>query len=96
MQSFQEAVDARLAAEKVLHDGFVHAYYLWKERSAQDSEWASSHPFYYNVERCERGVPGAEQHECGRLTEKAEKGELKAGYEKTAENKTGNGSADDV
>ena len=48
---FQEAVDARLAAEKVLHDGFVHAYYLWKERSAQDSEWASSHPFYYNVER---------------------------------------------
>lgn len=48
---FQDAVQARLEAEEILHDGFVHAYYLWQEKSEEDSEWAQNHPFVYEVER---------------------------------------------
>lgn len=47
--TFEEAVQARLEVEKILHDGFVEAYYVWEERALSDPAWAKSHPFYYNV-----------------------------------------------
>ena len=49
--SFDEAVDARLQAEKLLHDGFVQAYRAWEARSADDPDWAEAHPFYFRVTR---------------------------------------------
>lgn len=49
--SFDEAVDARLQAEKLLHDGFVQAYRAWEARAADDPDWAEGHPFYFRVTR---------------------------------------------
>ena len=49
--SFDEAVDARLQAEKLLHDGFVQAYRAWEARAADDPDWAEAHPFYFRVTR---------------------------------------------
>lgn len=49
--SFDEAVEARLEIEQILHDGFVEAYYLWEECAVLDPAWAEAHPFYYDVEK---------------------------------------------
>lgn len=51
--TFEEAVQARLEAEGILHDGFVEAYYLWKECASLDPLWAEKNPFFYNVKRAE-------------------------------------------
>lgn len=48
-KSFQEAVDARLDAEKVLHTGFVQAYGDWQAVADTDPGWAAENPFYYRV-----------------------------------------------
>ncbi len=47
---YDAAVSARMEAEKLIHEGFIRAYYDWKER-AEDSQWAKTHPFVYNVEK---------------------------------------------
>lgn len=47
--SFDEAVQMRLSAEHLLHDGFVEAYYEWKKKADADPEWAKEHPMSYNV-----------------------------------------------
>ena len=49
--SFDAAVEARLQAEALLHDGFVQAYRAWEARSADDPGWAEAHPFYFRVTR---------------------------------------------
>lgn len=49
--TFEEAVQARLEVEKVLHDGFVEAYYLWEEHASSNPLWAEKNPFYYDVEK---------------------------------------------
>ena len=49
--SFDEAVEARLQAEKLLHDGFVQVYRAWEARAADDPDWAEAHPFYFRVTR---------------------------------------------
>lgn len=42
--TFEEAVQARLQAEKLIHDGFVKAYYAWQEQGGVG-------PFIYEVEK---------------------------------------------
>lgn len=42
--TFEEAVRVRLEAEKLLHDGFVKAYYAWQEQGGDE-------PFIYEVEK---------------------------------------------
>ena len=49
-RDFGEAVEARLAAEKVLHDGFVAAWREWERKAEADRAWADSHPFHYEAE----------------------------------------------
>lgn len=49
--TFEEAVQARLEVESILHDGFVETYYLWEERALADPAWAAQNPFYYNVKK---------------------------------------------
>lgn len=49
--TFEKAVQVRLKVEKVLHDGFVEAYYLWAKRAAAEPLWAEVNPFYYNVKK---------------------------------------------
>ena len=51
--SFEEAVEARLEVEKILHDGFVDSYEKWKKKARKEDEWAKNNPFYFKVEKTE-------------------------------------------
>lgn len=42
--TFEEAVQARLDAEKLIHEGFVKAYYTWQKQGGDE-------PFVYEVEK---------------------------------------------
>lgn len=46
---FQDAVNARLDAEHILHDGFVKDFRKWEEKAKQNKEWSEDHPFTYDV-----------------------------------------------
>lgn len=48
--NYEDAVQARLEAEEIIHQGFLEAYYRWKEKAA-DPEWAKANPFVYEVEK---------------------------------------------
>ncbi len=48
---FDDAVQARMEAEKTLHDGFVNAYYQWQEKAQENPVWAENNPLIYDVER---------------------------------------------
>lgn len=50
-RNFSEAVQARLSAEQLIHDGFVKAYYVWKNKAEQDEQWAEENPLVYDVEK---------------------------------------------
>ena len=47
--TFEEAVNVRLNVEHQFHDGFVKAYYEWKEKAETDPAWAEQHPFRYEA-----------------------------------------------
>lgn len=49
--TFDDAVAARLEAERLLHDGFVEAYKRYAERAERDPEWAGKNRFFFHVER---------------------------------------------
>lgn len=53
--TFEEAVAARLEAERILHDGFVDEYAKWSEKAKTDTKWAEDNPFYFKVEKTENG-----------------------------------------
>ena len=46
-----DAIQARLDAEAVMHDGYVAAYDKYLERAEKDPAWAELNPFYYKVYR---------------------------------------------
>lgn len=49
--SYDKAIEIRLNAESVLHDGFVQAYERWQAKGKKDPEWAKDNPFFYKVIR---------------------------------------------
>lgn len=49
--SFEEAVQKRLEIERLIHDGFLKAYYTWAEKIETEPEWADSHPLVFEVEK---------------------------------------------
>lgn len=49
--SYEKAIEIRLNAESVLHDGFVQAYESWQAKSQKDPEWAKDNPFFFKVIR---------------------------------------------
>jgi len=49
--TYEEAVQARLDAEEVIHNGFVRAYYAWLDRAKKDDAWAEANPFVYDVHK---------------------------------------------
>ncbi len=51
--NMEEAVRARLEAERLVHDGFVSAYREWEEKKKQDPAWAGEHPLVFEVEQRE-------------------------------------------
>ena len=48
-ETFEEAKEARLTAEKKLHDDFVLAWEKWNSLAANDSDWAEDNPFIFDV-----------------------------------------------
>lgn len=50
-RTFEEAVSARLEAEKIIHEGFLKAYYVWEEKAKKYPEWAKGNPLVFNVEK---------------------------------------------
>ena len=46
---FNEAVEARINAERLTHDKFVHEYHLWEEKAKADPEWGELNPFRCNI-----------------------------------------------
>lgn len=53
--TYTEAVDARLQAEEAIHDGFVKAYYSWKEKEEVSPGWGDNHPLVFEVDKKENG-----------------------------------------
>lgn len=49
--TFAEAVQARLAAEQELHEGFLAAYAAWEAKKEADPDWAAEHPFHFSVQK---------------------------------------------
>lgn len=48
-ESYQEAVQARLNAEHMIHDSFVEAHQLWESMAQKDPGWAEKNPFEFEV-----------------------------------------------
>ena len=46
---YRDAVDARLQAEHLVHDGFLAAHRKWESMAEQDPEWQSGNPFRFDV-----------------------------------------------
>lgn len=50
-EDFQEAVEVRLEAEHLVHDGFVKAYKFWQEKGKENPGWGKIHPLIFEVEK---------------------------------------------
>ncbi|WP_087223080.1 transcriptional regulator [Blautia sp. An249] len=50
-ETFEEAVRVRMEAEKLLHGGFLKAYYQWKEQAEKNPRWEKENPFSFQVEK---------------------------------------------
>ena len=50
-ETFDEAVQARLEAENIVHGGFLKAYRIWEQRSKAHPEWAEENPLIFNVKK---------------------------------------------
>ena len=46
---FENAVEARLEAEKNIYGEFLELYHEWEKKSSDDPEWARRHPFSVSV-----------------------------------------------
>ena len=54
-RDFDEAVQARLEAERTLHQGYINAYGAYQRQAAADPAWAEANPFVYQVARTDKG-----------------------------------------
>ncbi len=46
---FDNAVEARLEAEKNIYGEFLDGYHKWEKRADSDPEWAKKHPFTFSM-----------------------------------------------
>ena len=53
--SMEKAVQARLKAEKEIHEAFVERYHIWKEKADADLEWGRKNPLVFQVLKEEGG-----------------------------------------
>ena len=49
--NYDEAVQARLAAENLIHNGFIQKWKEWNEKEKEDPEWGKEHPFVFDVKK---------------------------------------------
>lgn len=44
-----------MEAEKLIHDGFVKAYYMWNQKAKDNTQWAAANPLIFEVEKQKGG-----------------------------------------
>ena len=49
--NYDEAVQARLAAENLIHNGFIQKWKEWNEKEKEDPEWGEKHPLVFDVKK---------------------------------------------
>ena len=49
--NYDEAVQARLAAENLIHNGFIQKWKEWNEKEKEDPEWGKEHPLVFDVKK---------------------------------------------
>lgn len=54
-EDYEDAVQARLIAEKKIHGAFLRANEIWQEKYLQDPEWGEKNPLVFEVSK-ENGV----------------------------------------
>lgn len=47
--NYDEAVQARLAAENLIHNGFIQKWKEWNEKEKEDPEWGKEHAVHFSV-----------------------------------------------
>lgn len=55
-KTFEEAVQARLEAEELIHGGFVKSYRLWSQKAKEDADWAEKNPLIFEVVKEKDGL----------------------------------------
>lgn len=50
-KTFNEAVQARIEAEELIHNGFIRQYNQWIPRAKLDPAWAEENPLIFEVEK---------------------------------------------
>ena len=48
-EDYNDAVQARLKAEEMIHEGFLSAYHNWRENEEKDPMWGKEHPLVFEV-----------------------------------------------
>ena len=49
--NYDEAVQARLAAENLIHNGFIQKWKEWNEKEKENPEWGKEHPLVFDVKK---------------------------------------------
>ena len=60
-EDYDEAVQARLEAENLIHNSFINIWKEWNQKEQEDPQWGKEHPLVFNV----RKVNGELQVEAG-------------------------------
>ena len=60
-EDYDEAVQARLEAENLIHNSFINIWKEWNQKDQEDPQWGKKHPLVFNVRR----VNGELQVEAG-------------------------------
>ena len=60
-EDYDEAVQARLEAENLIHNSFINIWKEWNQKDQEDPQWGKKHPLVFNV----RKVNGELQVEAG-------------------------------
>lgn len=60
-EDYDEAVQARLEAENLIHNSFINIWKEWNQKDQEDPQWGKEHPLVFNV----RKVNGELQVEAG-------------------------------
>lgn len=48
-KQYEDAVRARLEAENIIFNGFLHSYKKWEIKNQEDPEWGQLNPFFFEV-----------------------------------------------
>lgn len=50
-EDYDEAVQARLEAENLIHNSFINIWKKWYQKDQEDPQWGKEHPLVFNVRK---------------------------------------------